>query len=96
VLAAVGYLRAVSSDTKGARSILAELRDLSERRYVSPTLLAQVCAGLNDKSAALDQLEEAVSARAADLAWLAVRPVFASLREEARFAALVKRLGLAS
>jgi serine/threonine-protein kinase len=96
VLAAVGYLRGVSSDAEGARSILAELRELSQRRYVSPTLLAQVYAGLDDKQEALNCLESAAAERAADLAWLAVRPVFAGLREEARFAALVKRLGLPS
>jgi hypothetical protein len=72
------------------------LRELSQRRYVSPTLLAQVYAGLNDKQEALNCLESAAAERAADLAWLAVRPVFAGLHEEARFAALVKRLGLPS
>ncbi len=95
VLAALGYSLGVSGDIDGARSILAELGRLSRRRYVSPTISAQVHAGLDDKAAALDRLEEALSARAADLAWIRVRPVFARLHSEPRFAALIRRMGLA-
>jgi len=39
-------------------------------------------------------LETAAEIRATDLVWLNVRPVFAGLRAEPRFAALVARLGL--
>jgi hypothetical protein len=45
---------------------------------------------------ALDRLETAHAQKAADLAWLAVRPVFASLRTEPRFLALLSDMGLAS
>jgi TolB-like protein/Flp pilus assembly protein TadD len=94
VLAALGYMRGVSGDTDGARSILAELRELSQRRYVSPTLLAQVYAGLDNKHEARTRLEHAAADRAAALAWVAVRPVFESLHGEPRFVALVRSLGL--
>jgi serine/threonine-protein kinase len=96
VLAALGYLRAVAGDIDGARTILAELGGISQRRYVSPSVLAQVHAGLGDTAEALHWLEEACAARAADLAWLAVRPVFSSLRAEPRFVALLRRMGLAA
>jgi serine/threonine-protein kinase len=95
VLAGIGYLFGVSGDAEGARRLLDELRRLSSQRYVSPTTLAQIYAGLGDKHEALNQLEEGVAARAADLAWLGVRPVFASLHAEPRFGALLRRLGLA-
>ena len=42
---------------------------------------------------AFEWLEKAADARAADLAWLPVRPVFDSLRSEPRFPALLERLG---
>ena len=94
VLAAVGYASGVFGDIGGARRALEELRRLSQQGYVSPCLLAEVHVGLGEKDEALDRLEEALGARAADLAWLRVRPVFASLHSEPRFVALVGEMGL--
>lgn len=94
VLAALGYLCGVSGDAAGARSILVELGQLSPGRYVSRSLFAQVHAGLDERAEALDRLEEACAARAADLAWLRVRPAFAKFRSEPRFLALLERLNL--
>jgi serine/threonine-protein kinase len=96
IQAALGYLHGVSGNIDGARSVLAELKQLAYERYLSPALLAQVHAGLGERAEALDRLEEAHAGRAADLAWLGVRPVFASLREESRFIALVTQMGLAA
>ena len=94
VVATLGDLQARSGDMAGARESLDELRRLSASRYVSPGRLAQVHAGLGERTQALDRLEEAAAQRAADLAWLAVRPVFGNLRGEPRFVALLKQLGL--
>jgi serine/threonine-protein kinase len=96
ILAALGYLHGVSGNTIDARSILEELKQLAAARYVSPARLAQVHVGLGEREAALDRLEEAHAERAADLAWIGVRPVFASLLAEPRFVALQTRMGLAS
>jgi TolB-like protein/Flp pilus assembly protein TadD len=96
ILAALGYLHGVSGDLDGARSILEELRRLADERYVSPARVAQVHVGLGERAEALDRLEEAHAERAADLAWLGVRPVFGSLRDEPRFTALLKEIGLFS
>lgn len=92
--AALGYARARSGDAAGARRLLLELAELSKLRYVSPSLSAQVLAGLGEREAALDRLEEAAELRASDLAWLRVRPVFRPLAEEPRFRVLVAALGL--
>jgi len=94
ILAALGYLHGVSGDINGAQGILDELRRLADVRYVSPALLAQVHVGIGERAEALDRLEEAHAERAADLAWLNVRPVFASLRDEPRFAALLNAMRL--
>jgi len=94
IVASLGDLQARSGDVEGARESLDELRRLSARRYVSSGRLAQVHVALGEHSEALDCLEEAVRERAADVAWLAVRPVFSSLRGDPRFAALLKQLGL--
>jgi serine/threonine-protein kinase len=94
VLAALGYLHGVSGDINRARGILDELRRLADVRYVSPARLAQVHVGIGERAEALDRLEEAHAERAADLAWLNVRPVFASLRDEPRFTALLNAMRL--
>lgn len=94
ILAALGYLHGVSGDSNGARGILDELSQLADVRYVSPARLAQVHVGVGERAEALDRLEEAHAERAADLAWLNVRPVFASLRDEPQFTALLNAMRL--
>jgi hypothetical protein len=94
MLAALGYLHGVSGNVIGARGILEELRRLADVRYVSPARIAQVHAGIGERAEALDRLEEAHAERAADLAWLNVRPVFATLRDEPRFTALLNAMRL--
>jgi serine/threonine protein kinase/tetratricopeptide (TPR) repeat protein len=96
LLASLGFLYGRSGDPAAARGVLDELHRLSGERYVSPGRLAQVLVGMGDRVAALDLLEEAVAERAADIAWLGVRPVFASLRGEPRFVALLEQMGLAA
>jgi hypothetical protein len=66
----------------------------STSRYVSPGLVAQVHAGLGDADETLTWLDKAVAVRAADVAWLGVRPTFDSLRRSPRFQAVEARLGI--
>ena len=94
IVANLGDLQARSGDLPAARESLEELQRLSRTRYVSAGRLAQVHVSLGERAAALDRLEDAVAERAADVAWLAVRPVFVSLRTEPRFGALLRALDL--
>ena len=94
-LAALGYLHGLAGDREAAHRIRAELEALSATRYVSPSMPAQVHAGLGESSRALDCLEQACEVRAAEVAWLRVRPAFASLRDEPRFQALLRRMNVA-
>jgi tetratricopeptide (TPR) repeat protein len=95
ILAALGYLHGTSNDIGAANGILDELLRLADERYVSPARLAQVYVGLGERAEALARLEAAHEERAADLAWVGVRPVFGSLRDEPRFSALVTQIGVA-
>jgi TolB-like protein/tRNA A-37 threonylcarbamoyl transferase component Bud32/cytochrome c-type biogenesis protein CcmH/NrfG len=93
-LAGLGYAAAVAGDDSRARSVLDELTALSKTRYVSPSVIAQVQAGLGQPTEALESLRTAQEMRASDLAWVAVRPTFRTLRSDARFVSLIRRLGL--
>jgi tetratricopeptide (TPR) repeat protein len=90
--AALAYACARAGQTARARALLAELVALGERRYVSPSLIAQIHAGLDDADSALESLKRASLVHAVDLAWLPVRPVFDGLRADPRFNALVALL----
>jgi len=83
--AALAYAAARAGDGGRARALLDELMALTSQRYVSPSLIAQVHAGLDDVDAATEWLQRATLMHAVDLAWLAVRPVFDRLRTDTRF-----------
>jgi serine/threonine-protein kinase len=95
-LAGLGYAAAAAGDSARGRKILDELHGLSKTRYVSPGVIAQVQAGLGDTTGALDSLRAAHDVRASDLAWLAVRPTFRTIRADARFVDLIRSMGLES
>jgi serine/threonine-protein kinase len=90
--AALAYACARGKQLERARGLLEELTVLADQRYVSPSLIAQVHAGFEDTERAMEWLERASHARAADLSWLGVRPVFDALRSESRFNAMVTRI----
>lgn len=62
--------------------------------YVPRWFLASMWVGLNDKERALRALEEAFSDREPCLVSLKVDPIFDPLREESRFAKMIRRVGL--
>jgi serine/threonine-protein kinase len=93
-IAAIGYAQARAGNADAARARLGELLALSEQRYLSPSLVAQIYAALGETTAALDWLEKSSDRRVPDLAWMRVRPVFDGLRAEGRFGALTGRVGL--
>ena len=92
--AAAGYALARAGNSDRARHRIDELLTLSNTRYVSPGLIAQIHAGLGATDDAFLWLERAVAVRAADVAWLGVRPIFDALRTDSRFPALQARLHL--
>jgi tetratricopeptide (TPR) repeat protein len=93
-LAVLGWAYARAGQTAEAIKILEGLRERAHSTYVSPVLIAQVSLGLGQKKEALDYLAQARRLRAADLAWLKVRPVFDDLHEEPLFIEICKEVGL--
>jgi DNA-binding winged helix-turn-helix (wHTH) protein/Flp pilus assembly protein TadD len=92
-IATLGHIYATAGFPGKAADLLAELAHLSQRNYVSPYCRAIVHAGLGDRKSAVDELQTAFSQRDPLLLWLGVDPRLASLRQEASFASLRRRLG---
>jgi serine/threonine-protein kinase len=92
VLGTLGHAYAASGKRAESQRVLAELRDLSKRRYVAPLNVALVYAGLGDKVQALEWLERAYEDHSDRLAWIKFWPLFDSLRAEPRFEDLLRRM----
>lgn len=92
--AELGYAYAVFGKNDEARKILDELKELLERKYLSPYCLALIYAGLGEKDQALEWLEKAYQKRVALLIYLGRQPQFDALRSDPRFADLLLRVGL--
>ncbi len=93
--AALGHAYAVSGRRGEAMKILTELVKLAERSYVSASEIAAIYAGLGERDRTMAWLEKAAEERAFHLVYLKVRPEFAPLRSDPRFADLLRRVGLA-
>jgi TolB-like protein/Flp pilus assembly protein TadD len=85
---------AVAGRKPEALTILRDLLQMSSRQYVSPYSIALVYAGLEDRDEAFRWLDKAYEERSVRLINIAVHPRFAGLRDDPRFAALVRRTGL--
>jgi tetratricopeptide (TPR) repeat protein len=91
--ALLGHAYGLSGDRVKALSILDELDALSRRRYVSPLDIAVVYTGIGDRHSAFEWLEKACQERAMRIQELP-DPIFDDLRSDARFADLMRRIGL--
>ena len=89
----LGYARARSGDRPGAQAILAELLERSKTRHVPGYWIAVVHAGLGDRNRAFEWLERAYQEREGILIPLNVDPFFDGLRDDPRFASIIRRVG---
>jgi tetratricopeptide (TPR) repeat protein len=93
-LAAQGYGFATAHQEAAAKKVLEELKQRSQQTYVQPLWIATVQVAIGQKDQALDSLQAAFDDRSAGLVFLKVDPVFDVLHGDARFAGLLKRMGL--
>jgi TolB-like protein/tetratricopeptide (TPR) repeat protein len=89
-------LQAISGARDAARAELAALEQTGtgQGRRARPREVAYIRLALGDESAALDAFEEALDERDPSLIWLGVDPRVNSLRDEARFQAILGKIGL--
>jgi TolB-like protein/Tfp pilus assembly protein PilF len=85
---------ALSGDRAGAKKIIADLKELSKRTYVSPWLFAMIYPDFGDKDEAFKWLEACYETREHDLVFSNVWPMFDNLRTEPRYQDLMRRVGL--
>jgi serine/threonine protein kinase/tetratricopeptide (TPR) repeat protein len=83
---------ALAGSAAEARQRLAELRAGAKRQYVPKYMIAIVYAALGDKDLAVAQLEQAYQDRSQWMAFLKVDPEMDSLRSDARFQDLMRRM----
>jgi serine/threonine protein kinase/TolB-like protein/Tfp pilus assembly protein PilF len=94
ILAALGHTYAMAERRDEALRVLAEIKELAERRHVSSYHFAIIHAALGEKTEAFKWLEKSYHAREEALVWLKVDPRLDQLRTDARFIDLQRRVGL--
>jgi len=62
--------------------------------YISPVSIAYVCAAMGDKNTAFEQLDRAVADRDPNVLGLKSNPAFDNLRDDDRYRALLRKMGL--
>lgn len=90
----MGYLYAVSGQKQAAEKVLNELLQRSRAGYLPATYVAKVYAGLGEKDKAFIWLEKGYAAHDSHLEFLGVDPHFDSIRSEARYTDLLRRINL--
>jgi tetratricopeptide (TPR) repeat protein len=90
----LGFAYGLSGARAEANKTFSDLKTLAAREYVPSSALSLVQAGLGNKANALELLEHAYEEHDFSLVFLQVAPWFQSLRGDARFERLTRRMQL--
>jgi len=90
----LGYAYAAAGKSAEARKVLEDLKTLSPGRYAFALPIARIHAALGEKDQAFEWLERAYQERAFWLNFIKIEPLLDSLRTDARFTDLLRRVGL--
>jgi TolB-like protein/Tfp pilus assembly protein PilF len=93
-LAKLGHGYAMAGRCDEARSVLNQLKELSNQKYASPYDIAWVHIGLQENDDAFTWLQRAFEQRSLWLGYLNVEPQLDQLRSDQRFPGLRRRIGL--
>ena len=92
--ASLGCVYARSGKKAEARKIVEDLKELSRKKYIAPSVIAQLYVALGEKDQAFAWLDKAYEEHDFILVMLKVEPTFDNLRSDPRFTVLLKRIGL--
>jgi TolB-like protein/Flp pilus assembly protein TadD len=90
----IGHVYAKTGEREKAWDALRELQELSKTRYVPSLASAVVYDGLMEKDLAIEALNRACENRETNLVQIKVLPFFDNLRDDPRFQAVERRVGL--
>jgi len=93
ILPPLAMAEGLAGHTEEAKKLLKEIKAGAKQAYVAPYDLADVYIGLGDKEQALAMLAKSMDAHDAELVILATAPEFDGLHEDARFKAMISRIG---
>jgi len=89
-----GYAYARCGNRVEAVRVLGELKTQARRGYVIPAKVALLYAALGDTDSTFAWLERGYEGRDAYMTFLKVEPLYDTVRNDPRFARLVRRVGL--
>jgi tetratricopeptide (TPR) repeat protein len=90
----IGRAQALAGRRDEALSTVAKMKALSARQYVSPAFMAVVLRYLGDRDQIFEWWDKACDDRSFDVIFLKVDPSLDELRDDPRFAALLRKAGL--
>jgi serine/threonine protein kinase/tetratricopeptide (TPR) repeat protein len=91
----LGITYTMAGRTDEAHAVLTELKERSRQRYVAPVNVAAVLGHLGARDEAFEWLERSFQERSGLMMFLKVYPIVDPLRNDPRFDALLRRMGLA-
>jgi hypothetical protein len=94
--AAIGWVYGRSGKRTEARQALAQLESLSKKRYVTAYAIALVYASLDNRDEAFRFLNKGMNVRTNWMVWTATDPRWRSIRDDPRFSALLREMGVDS
>ena len=89
----LGYAHAMAGRRAEAESLRNILKDISQRKYVSPYGIIIICVALGQIDEAMVLLEQLYAERNDWLVWLKVSPKLKHLHSDPRFRDLLRRIG---
>ena len=93
-LVVTAWVEARAGAADAAREVLAELDERATRQFVPRYYVAAAYAALGDRDRAFEELAKACDERTGYAPFLRVELMFEPLRNDPRFGALLKRVGL--
>jgi serine/threonine protein kinase/Tfp pilus assembly protein PilF len=89
-----GMINARAGNRDEALRAMAELRARAAGTYTLPLFLARIYAALGNNDEAMKNLEQVYNDRSESAVWLKVDPSLDTLRNDPRFIALIRKVGL--